>query len=174
MQDILMTTLEVLGWTLFALAVLVAIALNLLGLFGNWIILGAVGIAAALSGFDYFGGYTIPILLGLAIVGEVLEFGAAGVGTARYGGGKGAIGAALIGAIVGGIVGTPIVPLIGTVIGACIGAFALATLYEYLVTNREFEHAARAGLGAAIGKIGGLFAKTFVGFVMLLIAFLNF
>lgn len=174
MQDVLMTALAVIGWIGFAVAVLIGIGLNLLGLFGNWIILGAVGIAAAISGFDHFGGYTIPVLLGLAIIGEVVEAGAAGVGAARFGGGKGAIAAALVGAIVGGIVGTPFIPLIGTVIGACVGAFALATLYEYLVANRQFDRAARAGVGAAIGKIAGLFAKTFVGFAMLLVAFLNF
>jgi uncharacterized protein YqgC (DUF456 family) len=174
MQDVLMTVLAILGWIAFGGAVLSGIALNLLGLFGNWIILGAVGIAAALSGFDHFGGYTLPLLLGLAIVGEVLEAGAAGVGTARYGGGKGAIVAALVGTIVGGIIGTPIFPLVGTVIGACVGAFALATLYELLVTNRKIDDAARAGVGAALGKIAGLFAKTLVGFVMLLFAFLNY
>ncbi len=174
MQDVLMTVLVVLGWIAFGGAVLIGIALNLLGLFGNWIILGAVGIAAALSGFDHFGGYTIPLLLGMAVVGEVLEAGAAGVGAARYGGGRGAIVAALAGTIVGGIVGTPIFPLVGTIIGACVGAFGFATLYELLVTNRGIDDATRAGVGAALGKIAGLFAKTFVGFVMLLIAFLNY
>ena len=39
-----MTLLAVIGWIAFALAVIAAIALNLLGLFGNWIILGAVAV----------------------------------------------------------------------------------------------------------------------------------
>jgi hypothetical protein len=174
MMDFLWAVLGFLGWAVFGLAVLAGLALDLLGLFGNWIILGAVGIAAALSGFDHFGGYTIPLLLGLAILGEVLEASAAGVGTARFGGGRGAIVAALVGTIAGGIIGTGIVPIVGTIIGACVGAFGLATLYEYLVANRRFEHAARAGVGAALGKVAGLFAKTFVGFAMLFFAFLNF
>jgi len=174
MHDVLMTSLAVLGWTAFALAVLAGLALDLVGLFGNWIILGAVGIAAAVTGFDHFGGYTIPVLIAFAVLGEVLEAGAAGVGTARYGGGKGAIFAALVGTLVGAAVGTPIFPIIGTIVGACIGAFAFAMLYELLVSNRELGDAARAGVGAALGKIAGLFAKTFVGFAMLLIAFWNY
>ncbi len=173
MQDVLMTIVVICGWTAFGLAVLAGLALDMLGLFGNWIILGAIGIAAAVSGFDHFGGYTLLILLVLAILGEVLEAGAAGVGTARFGGGKGAILAALVGTLVGAAVGTPIFPIIGTIVGACIGAFGFAMLYELLVSNREFSHAARAGVGAALGKIAGLFAKTFVGFAMLLYAFLN-
>ena len=166
--------LAVLGWTLFGLVILAALALDLLGLFGNWIILGAVGVAAAISGFDHFGGYTLVALLVLAILGEVLEALAAGVGAAKYGGGKGAIGAALVGTLVGAVLGTSLFPIIGTIIGACAGAFFFATLYEFLVSNRGLDSAARVGFGAALGKICGLFAKTFVGFAMLLIAFLHF
>ena len=166
--------LAVLGWSLFAVIVLAALLLDLLGLFGNWIILGAVGAAAVISGFDHFGGYTLVILLVLAILGEVLEAVAAGVGAARYGGGKGAIVAALVGTLVGAIVGTPLFPILGTIAGACAGAFFFATLYEFLVSNRGLDSATRIGFGAALGKIGGVFAKTFVGFAMLLAAFLNF
>ena len=165
--------LAVLGWTLFGIAIVVALVLDILGLFGNWIILGAVGIAAAISGFEYFGGYTLVILLILAILGEVLEAVAAGVGAAKYGGGKGAIAAALVGTIVGAIAGTAVFPIVGTIVGACLGAFGLATVYEMLVSNRGLDSATRVGFGAALGKIGGLFAKTFVGFLMLMVAFLN-
>lgn len=167
-------TLAIAGWTLFGLAILVGLALDMLGLFGNWIILAAVGIAAAATGFDHFGGYTLIFLFALAVVGEFLEAAAAGVGAARYGGGRGAIFAALVGAIAGAAVGTSFFPIVGTIIGACVGAFVLATLYEALVRNQRWGSAARTGYGAALGKIGGLIAKTSVGVVMLLIAFLNY
>ena len=107
--------LAVLGWSLFALIVLAALLLDLIGLFGNWIILGAVGAAAAISGFDHFGGYTLVILLVLAIFGEVLEALAAGAGAAKYGGGKGAIAAALVGTLVGALLGTSLFPIVGTI-----------------------------------------------------------
>ena len=165
--------LAVVGWTLFGLAVVVGLALDLVGLFGNWIILGAIVLAALFSGFDHFGGYTIVVLVVLAIVGELLEALASGVGAAKYGGGKGAIGAALVGTLLGAVLGTPVFPILGTIIGACVGAFAAATLYEWQISNKGFDTATRVGFGAALGKVGGLFAKTFVGFAMLLVAFLN-
>lgn len=166
--------LAILGWSVFALAIVVGLVLDLLGLFGNWIILGAVGVAAAVSGFNHFGGYTLVFLVLLAALGEILEAVAAGAGAAKYGGGRGAILMALVGAIVGAIVGTPFFPVIGTLIGACVGAFAFATLYEYLARGRDIESATRTGFGAALGKVGGVFAKTFVGVLMLLVAFLHY
>lgn len=162
-----MTLLAILGWFGFAIAVLVAIALNLLGLFGNWIILAAVAIVAVLTGFGPIGWPTLIALAGLAVLGEIFEMAASGLGAARYGGGKGAFVAALIGTIAGGIIGTGLLPIIGTVIGACIGAFALAMGYEWLSGKQNLSGSARVGTGAAIGKIGGIIAKTTVGFVML-------
>lgn len=174
MAEFFSVTLAVLGWTAFGLAVLAGIALNMLGLFGNWLILLAVGVVAAVTGFDHFGGWTLPILVVLAGLGEVVETVAAGAGTARYGGGKGAMVAAIVGTIVGAIIGSPFMLIIGTIVGACIGAFVFAALYEISVSRKKLEAAARAGYGAALGKIAGMFAKTLVGFVMLFVAFLNY
>ena len=171
MSEILSITLLVIGWTAFGLAVLLGLALDMLGLFGNWIILLAVGAAAAITCFDHFGGWTIPVLLLLAALGEVVEAVSAGAGTARFGGGKGAMVSAIVGTLVGAAVGTPIVPILGTIVGACIGAFVFAGLYEVLVSRRRLEEAARAGFGAALGKIAGMFAKTLIGFAMLFVAF---
>jgi len=170
-SEFLTITLAVIGWTAFGLAVLLGLALDMLGLFGNWIILLAVGAAAAITGFEHFGGWTLPVLLLLAALGEVVEAISAGAGTARFGGGKGAMLSAIAGTLVGAALGTPFMPILGTILGACIGAFVFAGLYEVLVSRRRIEEAARAGFGAALGKIAGMFAKTLVGFAMLLVAF---
>ena len=77
--------LAILGWSIFVLAVVIGLVLDLLGLFGNWIILGAVGVAAAVSGFDHFGGYTLVFLVLLAVLGEVFEAVAAGAGAVWLG-----------------------------------------------------------------------------------------
>lgn len=166
----------VLGWIVFGLVIIMGLILDLVGLFGNWLILGAIAAAWALSGFDHFGGYTIPILIGLAILGEVLETAAAGMGAAKFGGGKGSIVASVVGCIVGSIVGTGSIPipLIGTLIGACGGAFLAATAYELNRQEHVIEGAIRVGIGAALGKVGGLFAKTLIGFAMLGVAVINF
>ena len=168
--------ISILGWTIFVLAIIAGIGLNLLGLFGNWVILGAIGVAALVSGFTHFGGYTLPILLGFAILGEVLETGAAGVGAARFGGGKGAIGSSLIGCILGAILFTPLIPIpiVGTLIGGCIGAFLGGGMYEYLQREKSVRESVQVGFGAALGKIGGVMAKSVIGFIMLLIALFTF
>ncbi|HIA47370.1 MAG TPA: DUF456 domain-containing protein [Candidatus Hydrogenedentes bacterium] len=172
----IVTILAVLGWVVFGLVIIVALLLDLVGLFGNWLILCAVAAAWAISGFDYFGGYTIPILVGLAILGEILETAAAGMGAAKFGGGKGAVVAAVIGCVLGAVIATPLIPipLIGTLIGACGGAFVGATAYELTRKEHGLEGSARVGVGAALGKVGGLFAKTVVGFVMLGVVAWNF
>ena len=169
LSEIFSWTLAAGGWTLFGVAILVGLILDLLGLFGNWIILGAVSAAGFATGFEHFGLRTLAILFALAIVGEILEALASGMGAVKFGGGKGAIGAALVGCILGAIAGTPVFPIVGTLAGACLGAFLAASLYEYLMSEKKIGEAAFVGFGAALGKVGGLFLKTFVGFAMLIV-----
>ncbi|HNZ17699.1 MAG TPA: DUF456 domain-containing protein [Candidatus Hydrogenedentes bacterium] len=162
--------LAIVGWTLFSLAVLVGIALDLVGLFGNWVILGAVLIAWVVTGFEHFGLLALGVMLGLAILGELIESGAAGLGASQFGGSKGSIVAAIIGCVVGAVAGTPLFPVIGTLVGACLGAFIGAALHEYLNRERTAAQSMWTGAGAAMGKVFGLFAKALVGFIMLLVA----
>ena len=166
----------ILGWILFGLVIAAGIVLNFLGLFGNWLILAAIATVAAISGFEHFGVTALVILLVLAILGEILEALASGAGAAKFGGGKGAMVASVIGCIVGAIAGTPLIPIpiIGTVIGACLGAFLGAAGYEYSRQNKDLEGAVKVGIGAALGKVAGIFAKSFIGFAMLGIAYWSY
>ena len=167
----MMTTLLIsLGWIAFFSALLCGIVLDLVGLFGNWIILGAIGILWASTGFSHFGGWGLSGMVALAVLGEVLEFVLAGYGAKRFGGSKGSMWAALIGCLAGSVLGTPFMPIVGTLLGACAGAFVAAALYEYLNQYRELHMALWTGLGAALGKIGGLFAKLFCGLAILALA----
>lgn len=168
------TALAIAGWALFGVAVVVGLILDLMGLFGNWIILGAVALAGLATDWAHFGGWTLPILLGLAVAGEVGEFLAAGAGAAKFGGSKGSITAAVVGCILGAIAGSPILPIIGTIIGACVGAFVAAAAYEFLMIERTMSQAAYTGVGAALGKVAGIFLKAFFGVAMVIVAFLNF
>ena len=168
------TALAIFGWTIFGLAILTGILLDVVGLFGNWVILAAVVAAWALSGFTHFGIGSLISMAVLALLGEVLEAVAAGYGAARFGGGKGAALAGLAGCIAGAIVGTPWFPVVGTLAGACLGAFAGAALFELLITKKSAGASLQTGFGAALGRIGGLVAKLLVGLAMLLIAGLNF
>lgn len=176
MQETLHVVLAVLGWGLFGIAIIAGLALDLLGLFGNWIILAAMVLAWVLTGFAHFGWLGIGIMLGLAVLGEVLETVAAGYGAKKFGGSKGSMLASLVGCLAGAILFTPIipVPLIGTLIGACLGAFIAAALWEYVRHEKKPGEALWTGLGAALGKVAGLFVKTAVGFGMLAAAVMTY
>jgi uncharacterized protein YqgC (DUF456 family) len=166
--------LAVIGWTLFGLAILAGLLLDLVGLFGNWVILGAVAIAWPATGFDHFGGWAVITLAALALFGEIVEMIAASFGAKKFGGSKGGAVAAMIGCIIGAIVASPMAPIIGTVIGACAGAFIAAALYEAAIMRKGIQGSVRIGFGAALGKIGGMLGKMLVGFLMLFVAALTF
>ncbi len=172
----MMTALVIVGWILFGLAIFAGLVLDVLGLFGNWIILGAMVAAWAISGFTYFGWVGIAGMAGLAILGEALEMAAAGYGAKKFGGSKGSMVAALVGCLLGGVAFTPLipVPLVGTLIGACIGSFVGAALYEYIQMERGAGQALWTGIGAALGKVAGLFAKLAMGLAMLAVAAFTF
>ena len=170
----MMTVLAIMGWFAFGVVIAVGLALDLVGLFGNWVILGAIGAAWAITGFTHFGGWAMAVLVGLAVLGEVVEAVAAALGARRFGGDRGAALSALVGAIAGAVVGTPMLPVIGTVAGACAGAFLGAAGHEVLLMRRTASDAAWTGLGAALGRIAGLFAKLAIGIAMLILAAVTF
>src|SRR5436190_8647054 len=76
---------------LFVLAVLAFWSLNLLGLPGNWMIVAATVAYAWLTSAPGGGGLrwaAVGIVTGLAVVGEVVEFGASAAGVKRAGGSR--------------------------------------------------------------------------------------
>jgi uncharacterized protein YqgC (DUF456 family) len=168
------TTLAVLGWGAFGLAIVAGLALDLVGLFGNWIILGAVAIAWVATDFAHFSGPVLIVLAILAALGELIEFLASGVGAAKFGASKGAMAAALVGCIAGAILGAPFFLIVGAIVGAVAGAFVGAASYEILMTKKDYESAMRIGFGAAIGKLGGMLGKMAVGVLMVGIAAFSF
>ena len=168
------TALAVLGWSVFGLAVCAGLLLDLVGLFGNWIILGAVAAAWFVTGFGHFGGWAVLAMLILAVLGEAIEVVAASLGASKFGGGKGAALAAMFGCLAGAVVGTPMFPLLGTLAGACLGAFAAAAAYEIAIMRKSIQGAVRTGFGATLGKIGGLLAKMLIGLLILLVAALTY
>jgi uncharacterized protein len=170
----MMLALAVLGWSVFGLALLAGLGLNLVGLFGNWVILGALAAGWVATGFEHFSVWALVISGAFAVLGELLEFVAAGYGASKFGGSKGAMVASLVGCLVGAVAGTPWFPIVGTLAGACVGAFLAAALYEYLVMEKRPDLALWTGLGAALGKVAGMFAKVAAGFAMLCVAALTF
>jgi len=147
---------------------------------GNWLIVGLASLFAWLfsAGVDVGRGITwatVFVLLGLAAVGEVIEFMASAAGAAKQGASRRAVVLAIVGAMVGSIaglfVGMPI-PVIGSliaaVLGGAAGAFAGAYLGEAWKGRGEDERFA-AGRGAFAGRIWGTVTKLAVGAIMLAI-----
>ena len=166
--------LAVIGWTFFVLGITAGLALDLVGLFGNWVILGTVTAAWLCTGFHHFGVWSLLSLAVLAGFGDLLEMIAAGYGARKFGGGKGAIIASLVGCIVGAIVGTPWFPVVGTLMGAIVGAFGGAALYELLIVGKTTGASIKTGVGAALGRIGGVIAKLAIGLAMLIVLAFNY
>ncbi len=168
--------LSVLGeagvWFLFGLwtlALLVASLMTILGLSGNFIIVGLGLVHALITGFDPISWQLLLILLGMAILGEVVEsfVGVAYVakkGATRYG-----VLGAFLGGLVGAAAGSGVVPVVGTIVGSFLGAFGGAVLGEYYRESRTDE-SLRVGFHAFVGKMlasGFKFALAIAMIVML-------
>ena len=147
--------------TLLNLGFLFSIMLNLPG---TWLmILFAVILEWWKPGLYMFSWTVLFVALGLAVLGEVLEFimGAAG---SRYAGGtkRGAV-MAIVGAFVGGILGIALpVPIVGTLIGACIGAF-VGSIAGDVWAGQPLSLSIEAGQGAAVGRFWGTIMKLSIG-----------
>lgn len=109
------------------------------------------------------------VAVGIAGLGEVLEFVLGAVLVRRAGGSTRGAVIAIIGSIVGGIMGTTLpVPFVGTLIGACLGAFVGALLGD-LWAGRTLGQSLEAGHGAAVGRFWGTLAKLAVGAVIVVL-----
>jgi len=135
-----------------------------LGLPGNWLIVGSALLFEWWREEEIFSVWVLGGVTALAVAGEVFEFVSGVVGSKKAGGsGWGALGS-LFGAIAGAIVGTIFIPIpvLGSILGVCGGAFAGAVIFE-LLSGRTMDHSLRSGKGAAVGRFLGVSAKLLVG-----------
>src|SRR2546422_2858125 len=94
-----------------------------LGLPGLWLmVLGVLGYGW-LTAFRSVGIGVMALVVGLALLGEVIEWWLGFRFAERYGGSRRAGWGALVGGLVGAAIGVP-VPIVGSVIGAFVGSFA--------------------------------------------------
>jgi uncharacterized protein len=157
--------------TILVLANAVWLFLVLLGLPGNWLMMVSTALVAWLYWDEgMFSRWTLLAALGIAVLGEVLEFAAGAVGTKQAGGSRAGAFGALAGGLIGAAAGTFIIPIpiIGSLVGACGGAFCGALAME-LAGGREMEPAVRSGIGAGVGRFFGTVAKLVVGIAIWLV-----
>lgn len=161
-----------LPWLYYVLLLLLSVTglfLNILGLPGLWLMVGSIAGYAWLTTWNHFVGWpSVGTLIVLGLIAELAEFLAGAAGSKAAGGRKRGMVGAVAGALIGGLAFSFIpVPVVATIVGACFGAFIGAALLE--LTDRDFRHALRVGMGAAKGRFIGIVIKTAIGVVMLLI-----
>ncbi|MDL2314238.1 DUF456 domain-containing protein [Desulfovibrio sp. OttesenSCG-928-C14] len=157
-------------WTILAVIFIIlmlgCLFLLLLGLPGNWVIIAFTGIWAWMHGAGMFGWQFFILIIFLAALGELVEFLAGLYMAKRYGGSnKGSLGG-IIGAFAGGILCAPILFGLGALPGALAGGYLGCFVVEKL-SGRKGMDAARAALGATIGRFGGFVVKLGIGISIL-------
>lgn len=164
-------TVGIIALVILILFCLVGIVLTPLGMPGNFIIIAGALVFNLITWEMTVNLQRIAVVLGLAVLGEILEY-ILGVQMARK---RGASGRAIIGAIVGGIigalVGTP-VPIVGTIIGLFVGVFLGAFAIE-LAYRKDIKLAYDSAIGAFYGRAGAILVKTMIGILIIIIIFVG-
>jgi hypothetical protein len=155
---------HVLAILLLSAVFLAGLALVALGLPGLWVMVLAFLGYGWLTDFHTVSLTLIAVVVGLAVLGEIVEAWVGFRFARRYGGSNRAGWGALVGGLVGAAVGVP-VPVLGSVIGGFVGAFAGAALFEYTRAGRT-DVAVGAGWGAVLGRAAAAAAKMALGVVI--------
>lgn len=159
-------------------AAVLAWAAGILGLPGNWVIVGIGGVCwwfAEPGSHLAINTSVFATLCGFAILGELIEFAAGALGVQKLGGSRRSTWLALLGSVLGGITGLVIgstVPVVGNVIasvvGSALGAF-VGSLYGERSLGKPWEHSLQVGSAAFIGRMLGTAAKMICGTIIVLI-----
>lgn len=141
--------------------------LNIFGLPANWLILGLVAlwgfVDPASPNLDWL---FWTIMIGLAVLGEVLETALQVVKARKYGSSSSGTFIGMIGAIIGAIAMAPMFWGIGAFLGALIGAW-LGCFGMELLKGRPMEEALSAAFGTVLGRFLGTICKIGVGAAMI-------
>ena len=151
----------------FLVVLAVCVLLNLVTLPGNWAMVALVIVWELFYPGSSLGAMFFALFVGLAIIGELVEFGAQIYGSKKYGSSKTSTAAGVIGAIVGAIFGAPFMFGVGAIFGALFGAWGGCYLSERLIRRQPSEIAFRAAQGAMVGKFFGMVIKFGIGMAML-------
>ena len=151
---------------LWILALLVAPLLTILGLSGNFVIVGLALLHALATGFAPLSWPFLLLLLGLALLGEVVEAVVGTVYVARKGASRHGVLGAFVGGLIGAVAGGAVVPVAGAVAGGFVGSFLGAVLGQY-VRERRLEPSLRIGWHAFAGKTLASLFKVAVSTVMI-------
>lgn len=158
MEAFALNALEIAGWTLAVVLVIVGLAGAVLpALPGTPLILAGLVLMSWLDGFVHVGVWTLFWLTLLTVLAVLLDFIATAEGARRFGAGRAAILGATLGLVVGLFFGLPGM-LLGPFVGAAVG---------HRLGKANIDASIRAGVGASIGVLVGTVAKVVVSVAML-------
>jgi uncharacterized protein YqgC (DUF456 family) len=163
--EILQTIGQWAGYFLWALFLVLASLLVYLGLGGNFILVGLATIYALIAGFDVISWQLLLVLLGLALLGEGIEFVVGTFYPAKQGATRSGMVGAFIGGLLGAAAGNSLLPVAGAVLGSFVGAFIGAVAGEYR-HNQKVEPSLRIGFHAFAGRLLAIFIKHALGLVI--------
>ncbi|MDR7334556.1 DUF456 family protein [Roseateles asaccharophilus] len=153
-----MPTTDILLWTMTTLLMLGGLAGAVLPVLpGAALVLAGAVLGAWIDDFQRVGGWTLGLLVGLALLSWVLDYVAALLGAKKAGASKLALLGAAAGTIAGlmfGVVGVFVLPFVGAAIG------------EY-IARRDHQAAARVGVATGLGLALALVAKVVIAFMMI-------
>jgi uncharacterized protein YqgC (DUF456 family) len=80
--------------------------------------------------------------------------------------------ASLIGGVIGALLLTPVFMGLGALIGSFLGAL-LGAFFVEILNQKDLKPAARAGYGALMGRLAGMFAKGLCALAMVIITLMS-
>lgn len=163
------SVLEGLGIALFLAANLAALVMIPLGLPGTFVQVAAALAMTIITDGARLGWTWVVLFLGLALVGEVVEFLSGQWGARRFGGSRGAAWGALVGGVVGAFVGGIPIPVVSAVVMSFVGTFVGALVGE-MSARRVAAPDVRVGMGAVVGRVVGVATKLSLAFLMLIVS----
>lgn len=124
---------------------------------GAALVLAGTVLGAWIDGLQRVGGWTVGVLVALALLSWVLDYAAGVLGAKKVGASKQALIGAALGTVLGlflGFVGVLVMPFVGAAAG------------EYLA-RRDHRAAARVGVATGLGLVVAMVAKVVIAFVMI-------
>jgi uncharacterized protein YqgC (DUF456 family) len=124
---------------------------------GAALVLAGALLGAWIDDFERVGGWTVGVLVALALLSWVLDYVAGVLGAKKVGASKQALVGAAVGTVAGlflGFVGVLVLPFVGAAAG------------EYLA-RRDHRAAARVGVATGLGLVVAMVAKLVIAFVMI-------
>lgn len=162
----LLSFASAIGYIVYVLLLLIGLLLVPLGLPGAWLMVVVAFVYSLLTDFQAGQNdlWVLVVVVILALIGELLEFGIGVLGSKKLKVSNRAIIFSLIGGFIGAVVGFPII-LIGSLIGLFVGAFLGAFIYE-IFEQKNLAKALKSSIACFFSRVTAMFFKTGIAFAI--------